>query len=127
MSVGNPVLDRDHQTLIALVNQLSLPANGGKTAPSSNSSSTNWSNMPALISPVKRSISGGSVFPAGSAMKIHRVLTAELMEWVGAFLAGKGDVGKNIADFVAAGCRTTFFGKTGNTQPDRPPSIRKMV
>ncbi|MBF0269167.1 MAG: bacteriohemerythrin [Alphaproteobacteria bacterium] len=27
MSVGHPVLDRDHQTLIGLVNQMSLPAN----------------------------------------------------------------------------------------------------
>ncbi len=100
MSVGNPVLDRDHRALIGLVNQLSLPANREDHTVLEfvldellDYTVAHFSREEEYLRQI--------LFPGYDRHKaIHRKLTEELVAIRSNFRAGKRDVGEDVACFV---------------------------
>ncbi|MBI5165055.1 MAG: bacteriohemerythrin [Magnetospirillum sp.] len=105
MSVGNPVLDRDHRILIGLVNQMSLPANREDREVLEfvldellDYTIAHFAREEEHMRRVK--FSGGQRHE-----EIHRALTSQLVAIRADFMTGKGNIGDEVADFVAAWLR----------------------
>ncbi len=100
MSVGNPVLDRDHQTLIALVNQLSLPANREDRIVLEFVLDELLDYTVAHFSR-EEDYMRQILFPQFDRHRaIHRKLTEQLISIRSNFRAGKRDIGEDVAGFV---------------------------
>lgn len=100
MSVGNPVLDRDHRVLIGLVNQLSLPANREDRIVLEfvldellDYTVAHFSREEEYLREI--------LFPDYERHRIiHHQLADKLIAIRANFLAGKQDIGEDMAVFV---------------------------
>ncbi|MDO8606650.1 MAG: bacteriohemerythrin [Phaeospirillum sp.] len=100
MSVGNPILDRDHRVLIGLVNQLSLPANREDHTVLEFVLDELLDYTVAHFSREEEHLRQ-ILFPGYDRHKtIHRDLTEELVAIRSGFRSGKQGIGEKVAGFV---------------------------
>jgi len=101
MSVGNPVLDRDHRTLIGLVNQMSQPANRQDRAVLEFVLDELLDYTVAHFAREEEHMRQIDFSDFDRHVAIHRSLTNQLVSIRRNFITGNRDMGTEVADFVA--------------------------
>ncbi|MBF0168328.1 MAG: bacteriohemerythrin [Alphaproteobacteria bacterium] len=101
MSVGNKDLDHDHQTLIGLVNQVSMPANRSDHTVLEFVLDELLGYTSAHFTREEEHLRRIGFADLDRHMDIHRTLVSELTTIRKNFYAGKGDIGEKVSEFVA--------------------------
>lgn len=101
MSVGHSVLDRDHRTLIGLVNQMSQPANRQDRAVLEFVLDELLDYTVAHFAREEEHMRQIGFSDFDRHVAIHRSLTKQLVSIRSNFITGNRDMGTEVADFVA--------------------------
>ena len=101
MSVGNPILDRDHRTLIGLVNQMSQPANRQDRAVLEFVLDELLDYTVAHFAREEDYMRQFDFSDLERHISIHRGLTNQLVDIRNSFITGNRDMGVEVSDFVA--------------------------
>ncbi|MBF0354887.1 MAG: bacteriohemerythrin [Alphaproteobacteria bacterium] len=101
MSVGNKDLDHDHQTLIGLVNQVSMPANRSDHTVLEFVLDELLGYTSAHFTREEEHLRRIGFADLDRHMEIHRTLVSELTTIRKNFYEGKGDIGEKVSEFVA--------------------------
>jgi len=122
MSVGNPVLDRDHRTLIGLVNQMSQPANRQDRAVLEFVLDELLDYTVAHFSREEDHMRLIGFSDQERHIAIHRSLTNQLASIRNNFITGNRDMGTEVADFVADWLRNHILREDQRYQAEEEES-----